>query len=431
MGSFRFLFYMMMGNRFADKKFYPWLVVILLSGVAFLNYMDRQMLSTMRFAMSEDIIEVAQSYTGPWGWGALMAAFMWIYGLMSPVSGAIADRLNRKYLIVGSLFVWSAVTFLMGYVDTYVELYILRAVMGFSEALYIPAALSLIADIHKGKTRSIAIGIHMTGLYLGQIAGGFGSIFSSKLEWQNVFLLCGLAGMIYSLVLIMFISDPGREKSQKGVEPSNKTNLLQSVMLILGNVAFWAVLFVFTTLSMPGWATKNWLPELLANVINSDWGIVKEEAMNYAGPISVISLAGASFIGAMIGGKLSDRWVQTNVRGRVYVSCIGLALIIPSLVFMGLGSTLFAVVVAILCFGIGYGFFDTNNMPILCQFIPSNQRATAYGFINMAGVLGGAAITTLLDKLSLGVGFALLGGVIVLSLLVQITALRPKTVNME
>lgn len=422
---------MMMGNRFADKKFYPWLVVILLSGVAFLNYMDRQMLSTMRFAMSEDIIEVAQSYTGPWGWGALMAAFMWIYGLMSPVSGAIADRLNRKYLIVGSLFVWSAVTFLMGYVDTYVELYILRAVMGFSEALYIPAALSLIADIHKGKTRSIAIGIHMTGLYLGQIAGGFGSIFSSKLEWQNVFLLCGLAGMIYSLVLIMFISDPGREKSQKGVEPSNKTNLLQSVMLILGNVAFWAVLFVFTTLSMPGWATKNWLPELLANVINSDWGIVKEEAMNYAGPISVISLAGASFIGAMIGGKLSDRWVQTNVRGRVYVSCIGLALIIPSLVFMGLGSTLFAVVVAILCFGIGYGFFDTNNMPILCQFIPSNQRATAYGFINMAGVLGGAAITTLLDKLSLGVGFALLGGVIVLSLLVQITALRPKTVNME
>lgn len=204
---------MMMGNRFADKKFYPWLVVILLSGVAFLNYMDRQMLSTMRFAMSEDIIEVAQSYTGPWGWGALMAAFMWIYGLMSPVSGAIADRLNRKYLIVGSLFVWSAVTFLMGYVDTYVELYILRAVMGFSEALYIPAALSLIADIHKGKTRSIAIGIHMTGLYLGQIAGGFGSIFSSKLEWQNVFLLCGLAGMIYSLVLIMFISDPGREKS--------------------------------------------------------------------------------------------------------------------------------------------------------------------------------------------------------------------------
>ncbi len=420
-------------SKITEKKWYPWLVVILLSGVAFLNYMDRQMLSTMRFAMSEDIVEVATSYTGPWGWGALMAAFMWIYGLMSPVSGAIADRLNRKKLIVGSLFVWSAVTFLMGYVDTYKELYVLRAIMGFSEALYIPAALSLIADIHSGKTRSMAIGIHMTGLYLGQIAGGFGSIFSGLLNWHSVFLICGLVGMIYSVVLILFISDPGREKKSAenvAVDP-NQPSVVKSIMLILSNMAFWAVLFVFTTLSMPGWATKNWLPELLANVISNNWGMDISIAMNYAGPVAVISLAGASFIGAMIGGKLSDKWVQSNVRGRVYTSCIGLALIVPSLVFMGLGNSLFAVVLAILCFGIGYGFFDTNNMPILCQFIPSRQRATAYGFINMAGVLGGAAITTVLGNLSLGVGFALLGGVTVLSLVIQITMLRPKTINME
>ena len=413
-----------------DKKWYPWLVVVLLSGVAFLNYLDRQMLSTMRFAMSEDIIEVATSYTGPWGWGALMAAFMWIYGLMSPVSGAIADRLNRKKLIVGSLFVWSAVTFLMGYVDTYVELYILRAVMGFSEALYIPAALSLITDIHSGKTRSMAIGIHMTGLYLGQIAGGFGSIFSGLLNWHTVFLICGLVGMVYALVLVLFISDPGREKKAAVADP-NKLGVAKSIMLVLSNMAFWAVLFVFTTLSMPGWATKNWLPELLANVIAGSWDMEPAEAMNYAGPIAVISLAGASFLGAMIGARLSDKWVQKNVRGRVYTSCIGLALIVPSLVFMGLGNSLFAVILAILCFGIGYGFFDTNNMPILCQFVPSRLRATAYGFINMSGVLGGAAITTVLGNLSLGAGFALLGGVTVLSLLIQIIFLRPKTQNME
>lgn len=415
-----------------EKSWYPWLVVILLSGVAFLNYMDRQMLSTMRFHMAEDIIEVAESYTGPWGWGALMAAFMWIYGLMSPVSGAIADRLNRKNLIVGSLFVWSAVTFLMGFVDNYWELYVLRALMGFSEALYIPAALSLIADIHNGKTRSMAIGIHMTGLYLGQVAGGFGSIFSSALDWHTVFLLCGLVGMIYAGVLIMFISDPGREKSaDKVAEKTAGPSVFKSISLVLSNMAFWAVLFVFTTLSMPGWATKNWLPQLVSEVIASDFGLTAKEAMNYAGPISVICLAGASFIGAMIGARLSDKWVQKNVRGRVYTSCIGLGLIVPSLVFMGTGGSIFAVVLAILCFGIGYGFFDTNTMPILCQFVPSRQRATAYGFINMSGVLGGAAITTALGNLSLGAGFALLGGVTVLSLLIQLFTLRPKTVNME
>lgn len=418
-------------RKITDKKWYPWLVVILLSGVAFLNYMDRQMLSTMRFHMAEDIVEVAESYTGPWGWGALMAAFMWIYGLMSPISGTIADRINRKNLIVGSLFVWSAVTFLMGYVDTYWELYVLRAVMGFSEALYIPAALSLIADIHSGQTRSLAIGIHMTGLYLGQVAGGFGSIFSSALDWHTVFLVCGLVGMVYSVVLIALVSDPGREKETKISKESNQPSIAKSISLVLSNVAFWAVLFVFTTLSMPGWATKNWLPELVAKVISGSFGIDPKEAMNYAGPTAVICLAGASFIGAMIGARISDRWVQKNLRGRVYTSCIGLALIVPSLVFMGVGESIVSVVFAILCFGIGYGFFDTNTMPILCQFVPSRQRATAYGFINMSGVLGGAAITTVLGSLSLGTGFALLGGVTVLSLLIQFFCLRPKTTNME
>lgn len=417
-------------GKINEKKWYPWLVVVLLSGVAFLNYMDRQMLSTMRFAMAEDIVEVAESYTGPWGWGALMAAFMWIYGLMSPVSGAIADRLNRKNLIIGSLFVWSAVTFLMGFVDTYIELYILRAIMGFSEALYIPAALSLIADIHSGKTRSMAIGIHMTGLYLGQVAGGFGSIFSGLLNWHTLFLICGLVGMVYAAVLILFISDPGREKSAKNTDHS-QPSVLKSISLVLGNVAFWAILFVFTTLSMPGWATKNWLPELVAKVIAASTGIEVKEAMHYAGPTAVICLAGASFIGAMIGARISDKWVQKNLRGRIYTSCIGLALIVPSLLFMGMGESIVAVVLAILCFGIGYGFFDTNTMPILCQFVPSRQRATAYGFINMSGVLGGAAITTVLGQLSLGTGFALLGGVTVLSLLIQIVALRPKSINVE
>lgn len=145
------------------KKVYPWIVVGLLWGVALLNYMDRQMLSTMKDAMQIDIREL-QSATN---FGRLMAIFLWIYGFMSPVAGLIADRINRKWLIVGSLFVWSSVTFGMGYATTFNQIYWLRAIMGISEALYIPAGLSLIADWHQDKSRSLAIGIHMTGLYTG------------------------------------------------------------------------------------------------------------------------------------------------------------------------------------------------------------------------------------------------------------------------
>lgn len=117
------------------SKIYPWVVVALLWGVALLNYMDRQMLSTMKESMQIDIVEL-QSATN-FGW--LMAIFLYIYGFMSPVSGIIADRLNRKWLIVGSLFVWSAVTYLMGIATTFNQVFWLRALMGVSEALYIPA----------------------------------------------------------------------------------------------------------------------------------------------------------------------------------------------------------------------------------------------------------------------------------------------------
>ena len=163
------------------KSWYPWMVVALLWTVALLNYMDRQMLSTMRDAMAVDITDLESKLM----FGKLMAAFMWIYGLMSPVSGMVADRVNRKWLIVGSLAVWSAVTLLTGYAESYSQVYALRALMGVSEALYIPAALSLIADYFTGRQLSLAIGIHMTGLYMGQAAGGFGAFVAGQLSWQD------------------------------------------------------------------------------------------------------------------------------------------------------------------------------------------------------------------------------------------------------
>ena len=136
-----------------------------------------------------------------------MAVFLWIYGNMSPVAGMIADRVNRKWLIVGSLFVWSFVTLMMGYCTDFNQIYYLRALMGVSEALYIPAGLSLITDYHQEKTRSLAVGIHMTGLYVGQALGGFGATVASAYTWETTFHWFGIIGIAYSLVLIIFLHD--------------------------------------------------------------------------------------------------------------------------------------------------------------------------------------------------------------------------------
>jgi MFS family permease len=147
--------------------------------------------------------------------GRLMAIFLWIYAWMSPVSGLIADRINRKWLITGSLFVWSAVTMLMGFATDFNQLYILRGIMGISEAFYMPAGLAMIADYHEGKTRSLAVGIHMTGIYLGQAFGGFGSIFATNFSWETTFHVFGFIGIAYSLILIFFLKRKTRRSGCK------------------------------------------------------------------------------------------------------------------------------------------------------------------------------------------------------------------------
>lgn len=411
-----------------NKKFYPWLVVALLWVVALLNYMDRQMLSTMQGAMKLDIVELQKAEA----FGALMAVFLWIYGIVSPFAGVVADRVSRKKLVVGSLFVWSAVTYLMGYASDFTQLYWLRALMGVSEALYIPSALSLIADWHEGKSRSLAIGIHMTGLYVGQAVGGFGATIAATFSWHSTFYWFGIIGIAYSVVLALLLHDKPKAVDAVAASPDpatlmKKESVWRGLSVVLSTWAFWVILIYFAVPSLPGWATKNWLPTLFADNLGLE--------MAQAGPMSTITIAASSFVGVLLGGVMSDKWVLRNIRGRVYTSAIGLGMTIPALVLLGFGHSVVAVVGAGMLFGIGFGMFDANNMPILCQIISAKYRATAYGVMNMVGVFAGAAVTHLLGKWTdggnLGMGFAVLGGIVIVALVLQLACLRPTSDNVE
>src|SRR5574343_486757 len=411
--------------KLQDHKSYAWVVVGLLWVVALLNYMDRQMLSTMKPSMMVDIAEL-QTATN---FGRLMAVFLWIYGFMSPVAGIIADRISKKKLIVGSLLVWSMVTWSMGYVHSFAQLYFLRAVMVVSEALYIPDALALIAEYHSDKTRSLAVGIHMTGLYMGQALGGFGATIAASFSWQAAFHYFGLAGIVYAFLLFFFLKD------KKQVLPTNvldkgevgSWNVWKSLSLLFSMVPFWVILFYFAVPSLPGWGVKNWIPTLFSQSLQID--------MATAGPLSTITIAVSSFAGVLVGGIVSDKWVQQNIRGRIYTSAIGLFLTIPSLMFLGWGDSLVSVLLSAICFGFGFGMFDANNMPILCQFVSPRLRATAYGFMNMMGVMAGAFITGWLGKSTdeghLGRDFIFLALIVAVALILQLWVLRPQVINKD
>ncbi|HPF04125.1 MAG TPA: MFS transporter [Bacteroidales bacterium] len=413
-----------MNFELKNKPWYPWLVVGLLWGVALLNYMDRQMLSTMKSAIMTDIHELEKAEN----FGRLMAVFLWIYGFASPLAGLIADRVNRKWLIIGSLGVWSFVTLAMGYATSFNQLYALRAVMGLSEALYIPAGLALIADYHRGNTRSLAVGIHMTGLYTGQALGGFGATVAHNWSWQTAFHSFGFIGIAYSLVLVFFLTenrDRETENTYSRAPSAGLQSISKSLGMLLGTISFWVILFYFAVPSFPGWAIKNWLPTLFSDTLNID--------MSAAGPLSTIVIATSSFIGVISGGILADRWIMKNLKGRIYTGAIGLTLTVPALFLTGFGNSLPGVVSGGILFGIGFGMFDANNMPILCQFVSPRHRAAGYGLMNMTGVFAGALITGWLGKSTdagnLGRDMALLAIPVAIAVLLLISTLKPITAD--
>jgi MFS family permease len=398
---------------------YPWVLVGLLWVVALLNYMDRQMLATMRPSMQVDIADLQLATN----FGRLMAIFLWVYALMSPVAGMIGDIVNRKWLIIGSLFVWSGVTFAMGYATTFTQLYVLRALMGISEALYMPVGLAMIADFHSARTRSLAVGIHLTGNYMGQALGGFGATIADEFSWHTAFQSFGLTGMVYALILWGFLKDKNPRKDTIQPSATETPPLFKGLGVLLGNVSFWFILFYFAVPSLPGWAIKNWLPTLFADKLGIE--------MAQAGPLATITTSLSSLLGLIIGGIVSDRWLQRHLRGRIYTSVLGLSLTIPALLLIAYGSSLGHAIAAGICFGFGFGLFDGNNMPILCQFVSAKYRATGYGLMNMVGIMAGAFITDWLgqstDKGHLAADFALLAGVVGVAIVVQLMFLRPQT----
>ena len=359
-----------------------WATVGLLWPVALLNYLDRQMLSTMGLSIKADIVELqsAEKY------GQLMAIFMWVYAFCSPLGGAIADRLSKRWLIVISLAVWSSVTLMMGHVHGYTELYWLRAIMGVSEALYIPAGLALIADYHRGATRSLAIGIHMSGIYLGQALGGLGGWVAQEVSWRFAFQACGFVGVAYAIVLIFVLKD--RVKDAPLDASAQGSNGGDAGVNWPG---FLILVLCFSLPSLPGWAVKNWLPTLL-----QDRFLMEQKS---SGLWATMVAASAGFFGVLVGGKLSDLWSQRNIRGRTWVSAMGLILLVPALAGMGLAPTFWAVIACTALYGIAFGLFDTNNMPILCQVLPPRLHATGYGLLNFAGIGSGAFLTPLLGKM--------------------------------
>lgn len=365
---------------------YIWLVVALLWPVALLNYLDRQMLAAMKTSVIADIPDIG----GDANWGYMLGLFKWVYAVLSPLGGYVADRFSRRVTICASLFMWSAVTWATGYVTTYDGLLWTRALMGISEAFYIPAALALIADYHSAGTRSRAVGIHQMAIYSGLIIGGFAGYVadSESLGWRVAFDVTGLSGIIYAFPLLFLLKDapsrPGDADSGMNggtSSQSSKPSFPAAALELFGNPSYWLMILYFTLPAIAGWVVRDWMPDILKTKFDISQG--------KAGVSATLYVNIASILGATIGGWAADRLMKRTLRGRIFVSAVGMSLFIPALFGVGNSGTLFTAVAFLLLYGIGWGCFDSNNMPILSQVVRPQLRATGYGIMNFVSISAG------------------------------------------
>ena len=370
-----------MRSSFFSSKNYAWIIVALLWVVAFLNYFDRILITSMRDPI------VAAFTINDAQYGLLTSVFLWSYGILSPLGGYFADKYGRKPVIVFSVLVWSIVTLWTGFAQTFGEMLAARLCMGISEACYIPAALALFADYHKGSTRSLATGIHMSGLYAGLALGGLGGYISEAWGWRFGFQVFGFFGVAYALILAFTLKKPVMKSQQAVAETEAKAapvNILQSFKLF-SIFSFRILMFYFCAYGIVNWLIYGWLPTFLKSHFNLDLG---QAGISATGYVQI-----GSFAGVLFGGIVADRWHKINKRGRLYVIIIGFTIGAPFLFLMSYTYTFGVAIAGMIVYGLARGFNDANLMPVLCQVIDERYIATGYGFLNfLSTIVGGVMV---------------------------------------
>ncbi|GGG73256.1 MFS transporter [Parapedobacter pyrenivorans] len=363
-----------------NGKYYPWLLVALLCVVGALNYLDRMIITTMRGSIVEAIPMTDAQF------GLLTSAFLWLYGFFSPVAGYLADRFNRSRVIILSLFIWSLLTWLTSLASSFEELLIIRALMGFSEACYIPAALALIVDYHQGKTKSTATGLHIGGIYVGQSLGFIGGWLAESHSWNYAFSIFGIIGIVYALVLIFLLKDRADKPVQNStVNKQEKLDFWKGLKVLFGNQSFILVLIVWGLAGSISWMINGWLP----TYYQEHFDLSQTEAGVYA----TAYFFTAMLLGVISGGAIADWWSRTNSRARVLLPAIGFLIAVPGVFVASYTDFLLITVMGFTVYAFTRPFIDANMMPILDMIADKRYLATGYGILNLFScVIGGIGI---------------------------------------
>lgn len=384
---------------------YKWWVVGMLWFICFFNYADRMAINAVSTVLKKEFHFDNEQF------GMIASAFMYVYALSSPFAGQIGDRFPRKFLILGGLFVWSLVTGATAFCRSLYQFVFVRATEGLGETFYFPATMSLVADYHTKKTRSLAMGLHQTSVYAGTIGGTtLAGLLAEHYGWQSPFMVFGVCGIVLGLVLAVFLREPARNEAERfELAPAEQESPPPPAIpigqflreLLLTPTALLLILAFFGANSV-GLVFMTWMP----NYLSENFGM----ALAKAAFVSTFYQQVASVVGATLGGALADRARRRLPGGRILTQSLGAFMAIPFIYFAGQvpNSQEQVLIVYLTLIGLAKGIYDANIWASMYDVVHPTRRATMLGLANMIGWFGagcgtyGFGLATARWKISMG-----------------------------
>lgn len=407
----------------ATGKHYKWWVVAMLWLISFFNYADRQAIFSVFPLLQRDFgLTTVQL-------GLLGSSFAWVYGLGAPFAGMIVDRVQRRTAILGGLQAWSIICVATMTSRTFRHLFFWRAAEGLGETFYYPASMSLLSDYHGRDTRSRAMGLHQTSVYVGTIGGGFfAGLIGQYYGWRLSFVVFGGLGIVLGLVLRRFLAEPVRG-AMEVVEATGAhvpapagggLSLPRFLRLAARTPTLLCLMGAFMCANFVAVVLLSWMPKFLYDKFHM--------GLAMAGLTATIFVQLASMAGAPFGGWLADRWRKRSPRGRLGVQMIGVLGGAPFVALCGLTPSVGTVILALTVWGFFKGLYDANIFASVFDVVRPEARGTAAGFMNAVGWLAGGGSAPLVIGLiaqreSLGLAIALASTVYVGAALLLLTAI--------
>jgi len=401
-------------DSIAEKPYsrvYVWFVVGLLMVAYTLSFVDRQILTLLVGPLKADL-NLSDTKVG-----LLQGiAFALFYTVMGIPLGRLVDKINRKWLIVCGVSLWSLMTMGCGIVKSFVTLFLMRMGVGVGEATLNPSAYSIISDYFNKEDLGKALGVYAVGIYIGAgmayILGGsvagfvesaFGDTVSllglvSVRSWQLTFMIVGLPGLLVVAAIALFLREPVRT----GVL-LDRTGQQEKISFAAALKFIWAskktflpLFFGVSMISTLGYAVLSWGPEFFMRT----YGLSKASVgVGFGIIVLIFGSFGIAHAGVMADkmfrkGKLDSYFRVTAIAGvGLIVPCIIMPICsAPSWAFVFLAPIIY------------FSAFPYSVLPAAIQAISPNQMrgqvSAIYMFVaNMTGIgFGPLAVALLTDR---------------------------------